>query len=104
MMQRDQLEASWKTLNIKCQSLKNCDIINMYNAVVEQIDSSSHVQYGSMLLKWSTVMVSQSTSLQSKFQVYAQNMLMHYLINQLSLSSNIWENVVLPALKMFTPL
>ena len=102
-MQRDQLEASWKTLNIKCQSLKNCDIINMYNAVVEQIDSSSHVQYGSMLSKWSTVMVSQSTSLQSKFQVYVTkhaDAFSLYLINQLSLSCNIWENVVLPALKM----
>ena len=69
MRQRDKLEASWKELNTKFQSLKNCDVINMYKNLVNEIDSRGPVRYESAPPKGSgsTIILTQSPNLQSKF-------------------------------------
>ena len=68
MRQRDKLEASWKELNTKFQSLKNCDVINMYKNLVDEIDSRGLVKYESGPSKGSgsTIILTQSPNLQSK--------------------------------------
>ena len=71
MRQRERLEASWKELNTKFQNLKNCDVINMYKTLVDEIVSRGPVQYESAPPKGSssTIILTLSPNLRSKFQV-----------------------------------
>ena len=68
MRHRDKLEDSWKELNNKFQSLKNCVVINMYKTLVNEIDSRGLVKYESAPSKGSgsTIILTQSPNLQSK--------------------------------------